>query len=183
MDKKKHVGRQSSIIIIQRTSGYFADVSRLFGGYSGVFVGSTPEAAALFCLREKSRDSDPMNIFAPAEVRAAIEVAIRKGQAETDQLRRNEMDDDKKRNILRHCRGGYLGLGFSFVSADTERSFDTLHDALEDAADRHASIIYQGLENYYGQAIFELTIKSYRKLAIRGPYVQPIIVIDIKRIE
>jgi len=70
----------SSIIIFKRGESYFAHVSGHYGGgYHGAFAGDTPEAAALFALREEGRyiKNNPLggNIFAPAEVRAAIEAA------------------------------------------------------------------------------------------------------------
>ena len=70
----------SSIIIYKRGINYFADVAGCFGGgYSGAHAGDTPEEAALFALREQGRyiKNNPLggNVFAPAEVREAMQRA------------------------------------------------------------------------------------------------------------
>lgn len=70
----------SSITIYKRGNGYYADVTGAFGGgYSGAHAGDTPEEAALFALREKGRyiKINPLGgeLFAPTEVRAAMELA------------------------------------------------------------------------------------------------------------
>uniref|UniRef100_A0A6M3LDR5 Uncharacterized protein n=1 Tax=viral metagenome TaxID=1070528 RepID=A0A6M3LDR5_9ZZZZ len=64
------------------------------------------------------------------------------------------MDENMKEKILNHARGGYIGLPHSFVSADAERSFDSLDDARVDAFETNAKAIYLTMENYCSQAIF-----------------------------
>ena len=70
----------SSVIVHRRGDAYYCDAKGCFGGgYSGAFAGKTAEDAGLFAIVQKARyiDNNPQggNMYLPAEVREAIELA------------------------------------------------------------------------------------------------------------